>query len=83
MYEPAYKVDLVDPCGSGDAFTAGFLHMLLENKGLREACKFGNALGAMVAEQHGATQTITYEEIEPFMRERKTIEVEPQFKAYV
>ncbi len=83
VYEPAYKVDLIDSCGSGDAFTAGFLHMLLENRGLREACKFGNALGAMVAEQHGATQMIAYEEIEPFMRKRETIGVESQFEEYI
>jgi fructokinase len=83
VYEPAYKIDLIDPCGSGDAFTAGFLHSLLEHKGLREACKLGNALGAMVAEQHGATQTITYEEIEPFMQKREKMGVEPQFEVYV
>lgn len=82
VYEPAYRVNLVDTCGSGDAFTAGFLYALLENQGLRQACKFGNALGAMVAEQHGATQTTTLSEIEQFMQKRETIEVEPQFKEY-
>ena len=80
VYEPAYKVTLIDSCGSGDAFTAGFLHNLLKKKGLREACKIGNAMGAMVAEQHGATQVIRYEEIERFMQERETIDVESQFK---
>ena len=64
VYVPAYKVELIDTCGSGDAFTAGFLYTLLQEKGLGDACKFGNALGAMVAEQHGATQTITPAEIE-------------------
>jgi len=82
VYEPAYQVALVDTCGSGDAFTAGFLHMLLEDKGLREACKLGNALGAMVAEQHGATQRTTYEEVNRFMQEREMIEGEPQFEKY-
>jgi fructokinase len=82
VYEPAYRVTLVDTCGSGDAFIAGFLYALLENQGLRQACKFGNALGAVVAEQHGATQTATLSEIERFMQERETIEVETQFEEY-
>ena len=73
VYEPAYKVKLIDPCGSGDAFSAGFLHTLLQGGSLREACRFGNALGAMVAEQAGATQVITPPEIEAFMQERETV----------
>ncbi len=76
VYEPAYQIDLADTCGAGDAFTAGFLYALLEEKELRTACKFGNALGAMVAEQPGATQTVTYQEIEHFMQQRKTIDTE-------
>ena len=68
VYAPAYKIRVVDSCGAGDAFTAGFLCTLLKNKGLRAACKFGNALGARVAEQHGATQVVTYEDIDRFMR---------------
>jgi fructokinase len=83
VYEPTYKITVVDTCGSGDAFTAGFLCALLENQGLRAACKFGNALGAMVAEQPGATQPITREEVVRFMQEREPGEVEPTFKAYI
>ena len=83
VYVPAYKVKLVDSCGSGDAFTAGFLHTLLKQQGLREACQFGNAIGAMVAEQHGATQPIAYEDVEPFMRTRETIEAESLFEKYL
>jgi fructokinase len=82
VYTPAYRVNLVDTCGSGDAFTAGFLYALLENKGLKQACKFGNALGAIVAEQHGATQIVAYAELERFMQTRAAIEIEPQFKEY-
>lgn len=67
VYSPGYRVDLVDPCGAGDGFTAGFIHSLLENKPLREACRLGNALGAMVAQQEGATQPISYDEINAFM----------------
>ncbi len=74
VYEPAYRVNLVDTCGSGDACTAGFLYGLLEEKALREACRFGNALGAMVAEQSGATQPISYQELTQFMQTRDTSE---------
>ena len=82
VYVPAYKVKLIDSCGSGDAFTAGFLHTLLQEKGLEEACNFGNALGAMVAEQPGATQAITPEEIERFIQERETIAVPAEFQEF-
>jgi len=71
VYEPGYQVELVDTCGSGDAFTAGFLVTLLRHHNLREACRIGNALGAMVAEQPGATQAITLEEVRQFMQNRE------------
>ncbi|MCP4623779.1 MAG: carbohydrate kinase [bacterium] len=67
IYSPGYKVHLVDPCGSGDGFAAGFIHSLLNGHPLGEACRLGNALGAMVARQEGATQPISYMEIMAFM----------------
>lgn len=70
VYAPAYQVRLVDTCGSGDAFTAGFLATLLQQQSLREACCVGNALGAMVAEQPGATQPISLEAVQQFMQSR-------------
>ena len=70
VYEPAYEVRLVDTCGSGDAFTAAFLHALLEGRSLREACRAGNALGGMVSEQSGATGRIGAEELRAFASSR-------------
>ncbi len=67
IYSPGYHVNLVDPCGSGDGFAAGFIHMLLDGESLKQACRFGNALGAMVAQQEGATQPISYHEAIAFM----------------
>ena len=67
IYSPGYQVSLVDPCGSGDGFAAGFIHALLEGGSLNKACRLGNALGAMVAQQEGATQPISYQEIMAFM----------------
>jgi sugar/nucleoside kinase (ribokinase family) len=66
-YSPGYHINLVDPCGSGDGFAAGFIHSLLEDKPLREACRLGNALGAMIAQQEGATQPVSYEAVMAFM----------------
>ena len=67
IYSPGYHVNLVDPCGSGDGFAAGFIHALLEGESLKQACRLGNALGAMVAQQEGATQPISYREAMAFM----------------
>ena len=67
VYIPGYKVNLVDPCGSGDGFAAGFIHSLLNSQTLSEACRLGNALGALVAQQEGATQPISYKEVMAFM----------------
>lgn len=55
IYVPGYQVDTVDTVGSGDAFTAGFLHRWLRGMPLADCCRFGNILGAMVAGQRGAT----------------------------
>jgi len=67
IYSPGYHVSLVDPCGSGDGFAAGFIHALLGGESLKQACRLGNALGAMVAQQEGATQPISYQEVIAFM----------------
>jgi len=67
IYSPGYHVNLVDPCGSGDGFAAGFIHALHHGESLKHACRLGNALGAMVAQQEGATQPISYREVMAFM----------------
>ncbi len=66
-YVPGYRADLVDTCGSGDAFTAGFIHRLLGGRPLEECCELGCALGAMVASQEGATGKLAPNEIKAFM----------------
>ena len=67
VYVPGYKVDLIDSLGSGDAFSAGFVHKILRGKSAVEACEFGNVLGALVATQEGATAPLTEESIEQFL----------------
>ncbi len=62
VYNPGFKVNLADPLGAGDAFTAGFVDALLREKSLKEASESGNRFGALVATQQGATQKITLDE---------------------
>jgi fructokinase len=57
-YEPGFAVTPVDTIGAGDAFSAGFIHEILAGSSLSAACRMGNALGALVAGQRGATQPI-------------------------
>jgi fructokinase len=63
---PGWKVPVVDTIGSGDAFSAAFLHCRLQNRTLEECCFFGNALGAMVARTAGATSPISVDELNRF-----------------
>jgi fructokinase len=67
VYSPGYKVPLVDTCGSGDAFTAGFAHCLLHGEPLPKCLQIGNALGALVATQAGATEYLSQEDVEAFL----------------
>jgi len=83
IYSPGFEVDLADPCGAGDGFSAGFIHSLLNEKPLTEACRFGNALGAMVAQQEGATQPILYEEISHFMMEGEPSLIDRRLKDFL
>jgi sugar/nucleoside kinase (ribokinase family) len=61
-------VNVIDPCGSGDAFAAGFIFRYLRGQSLRDCCELGNGIGAMVAAQPGATIPINPEEIDQFMQ---------------
>ena len=65
---PGVPVNVVDTCGAGDAFTAGFTSQLLEGADLERCCRFGNALGALVASTRGAMAPIPREQVEEFVR---------------
>jgi fructokinase len=78
FYDPGYSISLVDTVGSGDAFSAGFVHYYMNGKSIEEALRFGNAAGAMVATTTGATTPIMKGEILNFMlssRIRNSIQV--------
>ena len=67
-YDPGYQVILGDTVGSGDAFSAGFVHYYMNGHLIEEALQFGNAAGAMVATTTGATSPISKKEILSFMK---------------
>ncbi len=56
---PALSVQSVDGTGSGDAFIAGFLTGVLEDRSLLECARLGNAAGAMNVSALGAMTGIT------------------------
>ena len=67
-YSPGYEVNVVDPLGAGDAFTAAFIHCLLHGDTLEHACEWGNRAGASVVAQKGATGPLSGRDLEGFGR---------------
>jgi len=82
VYVPGYRVNVVDTCGSGDAFAAGFLHRLLRGCTLVECCELGNALGAIVATQPGATAPIRAGEVTEFVEAERERVFEPALRPF-
>jgi fructokinase len=83
VYEPGYDVHLVDSLGAGDAFSAGFVHKILQGKSLGEACSFGNKLGAKVATQKGATVPIDISELDWFDDEKLNRNIRKDLEEYI
>jgi len=82
-YVPGYKVRLADSLGSGDAFTAGFVHKVLRGETLAAACEFGNILGAIVATQTGATAAVHQKDINTFLSHNIERIVHPEFEDFM
>lgn len=51
---PAFKVNVVDTTGGGDAFAAGLIAALARGANVEDACKSGNQAGAQVVQKLGA-----------------------------
>ena len=55
-----FKVQVVDTTGAGDAFCAGFLYGLLNNKTLEQSGKLGNYVGSQSVTKMGARAGLPY-----------------------
>lgn len=82
-YHPAFSVGLRDSVGSGDAFTAGFVDALLNEQSLILACRYGNALGALVAAQEGATQALDRLQVDAFLENAGLGPIEKGLKEFL
>ncbi len=64
----AFKVMIVDTTGAGDAFCAGFLYGLLNNKSLKECAKLGNFVASRCIMKMGARSGLPrLEELKPLL----------------
>ncbi len=61
---PAFKVDVVDTLGAGDAFNGGYIAACLDGKDLREAANWGNAAAALKIGKSGARGLPSREDLE-------------------
>jgi len=82
VYVPGYSVEVIDTCGAGDAFTAGFACRLLLGRSLAACCELGNALGAIVAGQKGATAPLSPEDVDRFLQEPPARIVDPALEPF-
>jgi sugar/nucleoside kinase (ribokinase family) len=58
FYIPAYRLETVDPSGSGDAFTAGVITAIAQGHDLAGMLRLGCALGASAARAMGTTKSV-------------------------
>jgi len=61
---PGYNVKVADTVGSGDNFTAGFVHKRLLGESLEKCCMFANLIGSLVATKVGGMPSLTQKDIE-------------------
>ena len=54
----AYHMNVVDPSGSGDAFTSGVIRSLLRGTGVPETMRYASAVGASATRAPGTTDTV-------------------------
>jgi ribokinase len=68
---PAFPIQAIDTTGCGDAFNAAFLFHLQHGNSLQSAGGWGNAAGALVAQQMGAGSSMpTMEETATFLKQQ-------------
>jgi 2-dehydro-3-deoxygluconokinase/2-dehydro-3-deoxygalactonokinase len=73
--EPAFKVNVVDPTGAGDAFAGVFISGYLKGWKLQECLRAGNAAGSLVVTVRGDQENIPGEQdIRAFLEEYSQVE---------
>ncbi|WP_350430967.1 carbohydrate kinase [Shewanella sp. H8] len=68
FYNSGYLVNVVDTVGAGDSFLGSLLYQLCSDNHPQYAIDFACAVGAMVAQSHGATPLLSLSEIQAFMQ---------------
>jgi sugar/nucleoside kinase (ribokinase family) len=72
---PAFRVNVVDATGAGDAFAAGFIAGVWQDLSLEEIARLANAAGALCVTGPGAAGgTCSLEETMMFMAETPLLE---------
>ncbi len=70
LHLPAYRTEVVDTTGAGDAFAAGFLFGLLHGKGLDICGRLGNRCASLCVSKVGARAGLPYRKnLEGFLKE--------------
>lgn len=68
LHVPAYTVEEMDATGCGDAYGGAFVFALLRGRGMEEAARFANAVGAITATRTGPMGGVeSLKEVEAFM----------------
>ena len=83
VYTAGYRIEVVDTCGAGDAFTAGFVHRFLQGCGLADCCQWGNALGALVAMRPGGTTPVGLAELQQLLASDTPRIADPELRTLV
>lgn len=66
-YNSGYLIKVIDTVGAGDSFLGALIYQLCNTTNAQYAVNFACAVGAMVAQNHGATPELSINEIENFM----------------
>jgi len=71
---PAFRIQEVDPTGSGDCFDAGFLCGLLEGRDLEQSARVAAAVGALNAQAFGPMEgRISPEAVQALLTKGETV----------
>lgn len=67
----AFNVVVEDTVGAGDAYNAGFIYSILQNKTLKECLLIGNAVSGYTVSKKGARNSPNINELNKFLKEHK------------